>query len=123
MTGGDGKQQEARTVATVIAEWRAYHSDDDAQLASAINYYIATEVTPGEIQRATQPSTQPSESGWLIERGGLCFGFCDRKLAWVTFTNDQTWRFARRSDAIRFIEAYGEDFGLHDVMVTEHRWG
>jgi hypothetical protein len=54
-------QPRIRTIATVIAEWRAYHSDDDAQLASAINYYIATEVTPGEIQRATQPSHASGE--------------------------------------------------------------
>ena len=75
-----------------------------------------------EVKTATATSAQAPESGWLIERGGLCVGFCERKFAWVSFTNDQAWRFARKSDATRFIEAYG-GLGLHDVLVTEHRWG
>jgi hypothetical protein len=62
------------------------------------------------------------ESGWLIERDGLCFGFCEHKPKWVAFTNDQAMRFARRSDAIRFIEAFRWQMKLENVRVTEHLW-
>lgn len=62
------------------------------------------------------------EVGWLIERGHLCLGFSDRKPAWVTFTNAAALRFARRSDAIRFIEAFRAELKLDDVIVTNHLW-
>jgi hypothetical protein len=71
-------------------------------------------------------AAQPRELAWLIERGGLCFGFRDRKFAWVTFTNESALRFSRRSDAIRFIEAMRDVLGgasnLDDVLVTDHSW-
>jgi len=75
------------------------------------------------------PPQEPpkTELAWLIERGGLCLGFCDRKFAWITFTNEQALRFSRRSDAIRFIEAMRDVLGgacnFDDVLVTEHQWG
>ena len=49
-------------------------------------------------------------------------GFCDRKVAWVSFTNNSALRFARRSDVIRFIEAFRDTLNLEDVIVAEHLW-
>jgi len=58
----------------------------------------------------------------LIERTGLCFGFCDHKPKWVAFTDISALRFSRRSDAIRFIESFREQVDLENVLVTEHLW-
>ncbi len=51
-----------RTAAEVVYEWEEGKTNDIGQLISAINYYIATEVTPGEIEWA-----KPK----FIDRAGL----------------------------------------------------
>lgn len=63
-----------RNVADVIAEWRAASvNNDDGELASRINYYIATQVTPGEIQWAKGRAAQPAD-GAPYEKWMLVFG-------------------------------------------------
>ena len=66
------------------------------------------------------------ETGWLIERDGLCLGFCEHRFAWVAFTNEQALRFARSADAYSFKETVKWtpfNLPLEDAIVTEHRWG
>jgi hypothetical protein len=66
------------------------------------------------------------EIAWLIERGGLCLGFCENKFAWVTFTNEDALRFARQRDAYAFKETCKWtpfNLKLEDTAVREHTWG
>jgi len=64
----------------------------------------------------------PDQVAHLIERNGLCLGFCDRKFSWITFTNESALRFSRHSDTVRFIEAMRDSMDLENVLVTEHLW-
>jgi hypothetical protein len=87
----------------------------EKQLAQALLNAQAAE--QGALRRALR-----DEVAWLIERGQLCLGFCERKFSWVTFTDESALRFARRSDAIRFIETMREQLDLWEVSVNEHLW-
>lgn len=66
------------------------------------------------------------EIAWLVERAGLCVGFCGRSFAWVTFTNEAALRFSRKQDADGFIAAVSRipDFAvpLEGALATEHSW-
>jgi hypothetical protein len=67
-----------------------------------------------------------AETGWLIERGGLCLGFCEYRFAWVTLTNENALRFARQRDGYSFMECCKWtpfDLRIEGAKVTEHVWG
>jgi len=82
-----------------------------------------------EIMSRTRQANQPQEvreSGWLIERGGLCLGFCEHKFAWLTFTDENALRFSRSRDAYSFMETVKWkpfNLKLEGAIVTEHIWG
>lgn len=66
-----------------------------------------------------------ADVAWLIERGGLCLGFCENRFAWVTFTNESALRFARSVDAYSFKETVKWtpfNLPLEGAIVTEHMW-
>jgi hypothetical protein len=67
------------------------------------------------------------ETGWLIERGGLCLGTSCLKPAWVTFTDPAAIRFSREQDAenmLTSLQFFGEDSkAFHDCRVSGHQWG
>lgn len=63
------------------------------------------------------------ETGWLIERGGLCLGISCQKPAWVHFTSEDAIRFCRESDARNLLiglNAFGAKFD--NCEVREHLW-
>ena len=67
------------------------------------------------------------EVAWLIERGGLCLGFCEYRFRWVTFTDESAFRFSRERDAYSFKETMKwekPEFGklLDGTIITEHEW-
>jgi hypothetical protein len=77
-------------------------------------------------QSPASPVATAPESAWLIERAGLCLGFCEYRFTWVTFTNEDALRFSRQRDAYSFMEAVkGTPFSLplEGSVTTEHRWG
>jgi hypothetical protein len=66
-------------------------------------------------------SGQQSETGWLVEDeyGLLCIGLeCGNKISWVTFTNENAIRFARRRDAENAITLW-----KLNGNAREHSWG
>lgn len=68
-----------------------------------------------------------NKQAWLIERGGLCLGICENKLAWVTFSDENALRLARLSDAYGLMEVLKwEPFKLFDslqeAMPRQHAW-
>jgi hypothetical protein len=80
-----------------------------------------------EAALAAAPSGEaPSEeTAWLIECSGLCMGFCEGRLTWVTFTDENALRFSRKIDAYNFKEfARWKPLWMHlePAVVTEHMW-
>jgi len=82
-----------------------------------------------ELIQASQPeqtATPLDEVAWLIERKGLCLGFCEYKFRWVTFTDENALRFSRERDAYSFKETMrweNKDWEvLTEAKVTEHLW-
>jgi hypothetical protein len=70
--------------------------------------------------------TKKDETAWLIERGGLCLGFCGHRFTFVTFTNEDALRFSRQRDAYSFMETVKWtpfNLLLEGSVVTEHLWG
>ena len=75
---------------------------------------------------AAPPQDVQDETAWLIERGGLCLGFCDYKFTWVTFTNEDALHFSRERDAYSFKECmkwppYNLKV-LQEAKITSHMW-
>jgi len=68
------------------------------------------------------------EPAWLIEKGQLCLGFCGYRFRWVTFTDENAFRFSRKLDAHHFLvsmkkwepKAWEERF--EGAKITEHLW-
>lgn len=72
------------------------------------------------LQRTTVAGAAP-EIGWLVEDefGTFCIGLeCGNKLSWVTFTNDNAIRFARKRDAENAITVW-----KLNGIAREHSWG
>jgi hypothetical protein len=66
-------------------------------------------------------SAEPPQIGWVIEDdeyGRLCLGMECSKLAWVTFTNENALRFARRIDAEN-----AKTIWKVNGNVRDHSWG
>ena len=62
----------------------------------------------------------PPKTGWLIEDeyGKLCIGMECNKIKWVTFTNPDAIRFARKRDAENAITLW-----KLNGNAREHSWG
>lgn len=57
-------------------------------------------------------------TGWLIDDGRMCLGFCVNKLRWVTYTDPTALRLARAEDAERLISHLQVR-----ASAVEHLWG
>jgi hypothetical protein len=73
----------------------------------------------------TAPQPTPNEEGWLIEKGQLCLGSCDRKPAWVTFTDPTAVRFARKIDAenmLNSLRSMSDAGAFEKCTIHDHSW-
>ncbi len=67
----------------------------------------------------------PDETGWLIEKGQLCLGSCDRKPRWVTFTDPTAVRFARNIDAenmLNSLRSMSDKGAFESCTINDHMW-
>lgn len=72
-----------------------------------------------------QPSWISDETGWLIEKGQLCLGSCDRKPSWVTFTDPTAVRFARKVDAenmLNSLRSMSDAGAFQNCTISDHAW-
>lgn len=108
-------------IAESLAEKTRLFGMNEVELAN-----IEAERQDAALSVESGEGTPQPETAWLIERGGLCLGFCEHKFAWGTFTNEDALRFARQRDGYSFMECCKWtpfDLHLEDAKVTEHQWG
>jgi hypothetical protein len=70
-------------------------------------------------------AAQSDETGWLIEKGQLCFGSSCNKPAWVTFTDPAAIRFARKIDAehmLTSLRSMSNKGAFQNCTINEHAW-
>lgn len=92
----------------------------------ACDHHKALAAHDAELEERVRRETL-CEPAWLIEKGQLCFGFCDYRFAWVTFTSNDALRFSRKRDAYSFREAmkwttkaWGDN--LAHTEIHDHCW-
>jgi len=100
-----------------------------ARMREALEFYAYEDLTTLNSHVAKAALAEPAqkgqgdalpETGWLVEDeyGKLCIGMECNKIKWVTFTNPDAIRFARKRDAENAITLW-----KLNGNAREHSWG